>query len=46
MPMYAFTTQIETFNVAREVEGEPSISDDDIERAIDEIQMAIKKYSK
>lgn len=46
MPMDAFTTQIETFNVAREVEGEPSISDDDIERAIDEIQMAIKKYSK
>lgn len=46
MPMDAFTTQIETFNVARDVEGEPSITDDDIERAIDEIQLAIKKYSK
>lgn len=46
MPMDAFTTQIETFNVSRDVEGEPSVSNDDIERAIDEIQAAIKKYSK
>jgi serine/threonine protein phosphatase PrpC len=45
MPMDAFATQIEQFDVAREIES-GGVTEEDIERAINEIQTAIKKYSK
>lgn len=45
MPLDGFTTQMAEFDVAR-VAGETTFSDDDIERAIAEIHLAIKKYSK
>lgn len=46
MPLDAFTTQLDQFDVARQVNGEPIVTDEDIERAIGEINQAIKKYSK
>lgn len=46
MPLDAFNTQLDQFDVARNIQGEPPVSDEDIERAINEIQHAIKKYSK
>lgn len=45
MPLDAYTTQIETFNVTRDASTSPPVTEDDIERAIQEIQDAIKKYS-
>ena len=46
MPLDSFTTQLDLLQLAREVPGEANISDEDIEKAISEIQSAIKKYSK
>jgi len=46
MPLDSFTTQLDLLQVAREVPGELPVTDDDIEKAIAEIQFAIKKYSK
>ena len=46
MPLNTFTTQMDEFDVARAVQGEPMITDEDIERAISEIQTTIQKYSK
>jgi len=46
MPLDAFTTQLDQFDVARQVNGEPIVTDEDIERAIGEINQAIRKYSK
>jgi serine/threonine protein phosphatase PrpC len=46
MPLDAFTTQLDQFDVERNVKGEPNVTDEDIERAIGEINQAIKKYIK
>jgi serine/threonine protein phosphatase PrpC len=47
MPLDAFTTQIEGFNRIRETGAAPAgLTDEEIERAIEEIQTAIRKYSK
>lgn len=46
MPLDSFTTQLDMLHGAREIPGEAPVSDDDIEKAIAEIQLAIKKYSK
>jgi serine/threonine protein phosphatase PrpC len=43
MPIDTFTTQIESFDAAREG---GSVTEEEIERAIAEIQSAIKKYTK
>jgi serine/threonine protein phosphatase PrpC len=45
LPLHEITTQMEGFNRAREG-GTGDLSDDEIERAIAEIQAAIRKYSK
>ncbi|MBL8486236.1 MAG: serine/threonine-protein phosphatase [Rhodocyclaceae bacterium] len=45
MPMDSFTTQLEMFGQGRQPPG-PELSDDDIEKAIEEIRSAIQKYSK
>lgn len=45
MPLDSFTTQLDEFGASREAGSQPAISDDEIERAIAEIQSAIKKYS-
>lgn len=47
MPIDAFTTQMEAFAKARKgAQPLPNLSDEDIERAIREINAAIRKYSK
>jgi serine/threonine protein phosphatase PrpC len=47
MPIDAFTTQMEAFAKARKgAQPVPSLSDEEIERAIREINAAIRKYSK
>ncbi|MDR2239079.1 MAG: protein phosphatase 2C domain-containing protein [Zoogloeaceae bacterium] len=47
MPLDHFTTQIEGFSRVQEsAQQELNLSDDDIERAIQEINSAIRKYSK
>lgn len=47
MPIDSFTTQMEAFAKARKgTQPMPSLSDEDIERAIQEINAAIRKYSK
>ena len=46
LPMDGFTVQLNTFDVERELEGEPAVTEADIESAIAEIQAAIRKYSK
>jgi len=47
MPVDSFTTQMEAFAKARKgAQPLPNLSDEDIERAIQEINTAIKKYSK
>ncbi|MCC6656948.1 MAG: serine/threonine-protein phosphatase, partial [Rhodocyclaceae bacterium] len=47
MPVDSFTTQMEAFAKARKgAQPLPNLSDEDIERAIQEINSAIKKYSK
>lgn len=44
MPLDAFTTRLDRFDTAREADG--GVTDEEIERAIAEIQLAIKKFSK
>ncbi|MBZ0126450.1 MAG: protein phosphatase 2C domain-containing protein [Rhodocyclaceae bacterium] len=47
MPIDSFTTQMEAFAKARKgAQPLPNLSDEDIERAIQEINAAIKKFSK
>ena len=47
MPIDSFTTQMEAFAKARKVtQPLPNLSDEDIERAIQEINAAIRKFSK
>ncbi len=47
MPIDSFTTQMEAFAKARKgAQPLPNLSDEEIERAIQEINAAIKKYSK
>jgi PPM family protein phosphatase len=46
MPLDSFTTQLDHLHVSREKPGEAKVTDDDIEKAIAEIQSAIKKYSR
>lgn len=47
MPIDSFTTQMEAFATARKgAQPLPNLSDEDIERAIQEINAAIRKYSK
>jgi hypothetical protein len=46
MPLDSFTTQLDALSVLRDAPGAAPVSDDDIEKAIAEIQAAIKKYSK
>jgi serine/threonine protein phosphatase PrpC len=46
MPLADVTTQLDPFSVARDPNARQPVSEDDIERAISEIQNAIKKYSK
>lgn len=47
MPVDSFTTQLEAFAKARKgAQPLPNLSDEDIERAIEEINAAIRKYSK
>lgn len=47
MPVDSFTTQMEEFAQARKGQQQPpDLSDDEIERAIQEINAAIKKFSK
>jgi PPM family protein phosphatase len=47
MPLDSFTTQMEGFSRVRDAGVPPGdLSDEEIERAIEEIQTAIRKYSK
>jgi len=46
MPLDAYTVQLNPFSAERGTEGEPDVTEADIERAIAEIQAAIQKYSK
>ena len=46
MPLEDVTTRLDPFSVARDPNARQPVSEDDIERAISEIQNAIKKYSK
>lgn len=46
MPLDSFTTQLDSLHAPSLKSGEEIVSDDDIEKAIAEIQLAIKKYSK
>lgn len=47
MPVDAFTTQMESFAKARKgAQAPPDLSEEEIERAIQEINAAIRKYSK
>lgn len=46
MELESHTVQLNTFSVAQGAEGKQDVTEEDIERAIAEIQAAIKKYSK
>ncbi len=46
MPLDSFTTQMGTFSGARETSGGATITEEDIEKAIQEIQAAIRKHAK
>lgn len=47
MPLDSFTTQMEVFAKARQgAQPLPNLTDDEIERAIQEINLAIQKYTK
>ncbi len=46
MPLDTYTVQLNTFSVGQGKEGEQDVTEEDIERAIAEIQTAIQKYSK
>ena len=46
MPLDSFTTQLDVLSVLRDAPGAAPVSDEDIEKAIAEIQAAIQKYSK
>ena len=46
MPLDSFTTQLDALHAPRSKAGEAPVTDEDIEKAIAEIQSAIKKYSK
>ncbi|MFZ2524068.1 MAG: protein phosphatase 2C domain-containing protein, partial [Candidatus Ferrigenium altingense] len=46
MSLDTCTVQLDTFSVEPGAEGGPNVTEEDIERAIAEIQMAIRKYSK
>jgi hypothetical protein len=46
LPLGEVTTRLSRFQDSRKADHEAQISDDDIERAIREIQAAIQKYSK
>ncbi|MFH1493449.1 MAG: protein phosphatase 2C domain-containing protein [Pseudomonadota bacterium] len=46
MSLDSFTTQLDVLSVLRDAPGAAPVSDEDIEKAIAEIQAAIKKYSK
>ncbi len=46
LPLENLTTRLDPFSVARAANARQPVSEDDIERAIQEIQTAIKKYSK
>jgi serine/threonine protein phosphatase PrpC len=46
MPLDSFTTQLDALHAPRAKAGEAPVTDEDIEKAIAEIQLAIKKYSK
>ncbi|MCL2657204.1 MAG: serine/threonine-protein phosphatase [Betaproteobacteria bacterium] len=46
MPMSLFTTKMEGFSLSQAPNGEADLSEDEIERAISEINHAIQKYSK
>lgn len=46
MPLDAVTTRLDSFLASRKADEALQITDEDIERAIQEIQTAIKKYSK
>ena len=46
MPLDAYTVQLNTFSVERGTENGQDVTEADIERAIAEIQAAIRKYSK
>ena len=46
MPMDSFTTQMGTFSGGRELSSETNITEEDIEKAIQEIQAAIRKHAK
>jgi serine/threonine protein phosphatase PrpC len=46
MPLDAYTVQLNTFTVEQGAEGEQDVTEADIERAIAEIQAAIRKFSK
>lgn len=46
MPMDSFTTKMEGFAAGQAAPANSELSDDDIERAIAEINSAIRKYTK
>ena len=46
MPLEDVTTRLDPFSVQRDPASRQPVTEDDIERTIAEIQMAIKKYSK
>ncbi|MDD5328741.1 MAG: protein phosphatase 2C domain-containing protein [Sulfuricella sp.] len=46
MPLDSFTVELDAFDMAQGKHGEMEVSEADIERAIAEIQTAIRKYSK
>lgn len=46
LPLDGFTGQQNSFDIGREGNGEPAVTEADIERAIAEIRAAIQKYSK
>lgn len=46
MPLEEISTQLDPFSVAHEAGAKPAVTEADIEKAIAEIQSAIKKYSK
>jgi serine/threonine protein phosphatase PrpC len=46
MPLDSYTVQLNSFNVEQGADGEKDVTEADIERAIAEIQAAIRKYSK
>jgi hypothetical protein len=46
MPLDSYTVQLNAFSAERSAEGEQDVTEADIERAIAEIQAAIRKFSK